>query len=118
MADIKATSLGGVPKGTTAQRPTSPAVGDVFYNGTLGCLEIYTATGWYASSAPMAIPTIGTATDFGSGRSYSSTGAAATITFTQGTGTTIKFTSPPPLGTINPTTVVVIHNINSTNVPA
>ena len=39
-------------------------------------------------------------------------------TFIQGTGTTVKFTSPPPLGTINPTQIVVIHNINSTNVPA
>lgn len=33
-------------------------------------------------------------------------------------GTVINFSSAPPLGTINPTTVVVIHNINSTNVPA
>jgi hypothetical protein len=33
-------------------------------------------------------------------------------------GTTISFFTAPPLGTINPTTIVVIHNINSTNVPA
>ena len=33
-------------------------------------------------------------------------------------GTSINFQSPPPLGTINPTQIVVIHNINSTNVPA
>ena len=33
-------------------------------------------------------------------------------------GTSITFQSPPPLGTINPTQIVVIHNINSTNVPA
>jgi len=30
----------------------------------------------------------------------------------------IQFTTAPPLGTITPTTIVVIHNINSTNVPA
>jgi hypothetical protein len=30
----------------------------------------------------------------------------------------IQFATAPPLGTINPTTIVVIHNINSTNVPA
>ena len=30
----------------------------------------------------------------------------------------IQFQAAPPLGTINPTTIVVIHNINSTNVPA
>ena len=33
-------------------------------------------------------------------------------------GYTIGFTTAPPLGTINPTTIVVVHNINSTNVPA
>ena len=36
MADINYSSLSGVPKGTTANRPASPVVGDVFYNGTLG----------------------------------------------------------------------------------
>jgi len=30
----------------------------------------------------------------------------------------LSFNVAPPLGTINPTTIVVIHNINSTNVPA
>lgn len=30
----------------------------------------------------------------------------------------ISFYTAPPAGTINPTTIVVIHNINSTNVPA
>jgi hypothetical protein len=30
----------------------------------------------------------------------------------------ISFSAPPPLGTINPTSIIVIHNINSTNVPA
>lgn len=33
-------------------------------------------------------------------------------------GYTISFNTAPPLGTINPTTIVIIHNINSTNVPA
>ena len=33
-------------------------------------------------------------------------------------GTQISFSAAPPLGTINPTQIVVIHNINSTNVPA
>ena len=30
----------------------------------------------------------------------------------------ISFTTAPPLGTVTPTTIVVIHNINSTNVAA
>ena len=33
-------------------------------------------------------------------------------------GTQINFISAPPLGSFNPTQIVVIHNINSTNVPA
>lgn len=33
-------------------------------------------------------------------------------------GTTITFNSAPPRGTINPTQIIVIHNLNSTNVPA
>jgi hypothetical protein len=84
MADIKATSLGGVPKGTTAQRPTSPAVGDVFYNGTLGCLEIYTSQGWVANSAPPGIPVIGTATYSATNQAYNN--ASASIPFTPGEG--------------------------------
>ncbi len=86
MADIRTSSMGGVPRGATADRPASPSVGDVFYNGTLGCLEIYTEDGWYASSAPMAIPTIGTATNLGTGRAYSTTGGGATVSFTEGSG--------------------------------
>lgn len=39
-------SFGKIPSGTTANRPASPAVGDQYYNGTLGTLEIYTASGW------------------------------------------------------------------------
>jgi hypothetical protein len=84
MADIKATSLGGVPKGTTANRPTSPAVGDVFYNGTLGCLEIYTAQGWVANSAPPGIPTIGTTTYSAANKTYNN--ASASVAFTPGEG--------------------------------
>jgi hypothetical protein len=33
-------------------------------------------------------------------------------------GTQINFQAAPPLGSITPTQIVVIHNINSTNVPA
>lgn len=84
MADIKATSLGGIPKGTTAQRPTSPAIGDVFYNGTLGCLDIYTSQGWVANSAPPAIPTIGAITNQPSGRSFNN--GQASVAFSPGEG--------------------------------
>lgn len=32
--------------GTTAQRPTTAEIGDIFYNGTTGKQQIYTTTGW------------------------------------------------------------------------
>jgi hypothetical protein len=40
-----------------------------------------------------------------------------TINYTV-SGTTITFNVAPPLGSLTPTTITVIHNINSTNVPA
>ena len=48
MADLRLSGLGGggIPSGETADRPASPEIGDQFYNGTLGVLEIYTASGW------------------------------------------------------------------------
>ena len=36
----------GTPSGETGDRPSTPSVGDTFYNGTLGVLEIYTSSGW------------------------------------------------------------------------
>lgn len=39
-------SFGKIPSGTTANRPASPNVGDQYYNGTIGALEVYTSTGW------------------------------------------------------------------------
>lgn len=54
--------------GTTAQRPATAEVGDIYYNGTIGKTQIYTTTGWQdmASGIPFgnnagrpANPTIG-----------------------------------------------------------
>ena len=48
---IRKSNVGGVtPSGTTADRPANPSVGDQFYNGTLGILEIYTASGWVSAT--------------------------------------------------------------------
>jgi hypothetical protein len=82
MADLRASGLGGVPKGATADRPASPSIGDVFYNGTLGCLEIYTSQGWVASSAPPAIPESVVATNQGSGRAFNN--GQASVAFSAG----------------------------------
>lgn len=45
---IRKSSVSGssTPSGTTDERPIDPAIGDTFYNGTLGILEIYTVSGW------------------------------------------------------------------------
>jgi hypothetical protein len=51
---IKRSSQGGTPFGTTANRPANPAVGQTYYNGTLGYLEIYTASGWAAAAKGIA----------------------------------------------------------------
>jgi hypothetical protein len=72
----------GIPSGTTAQRPSSPVIGDTYYNGTLGLLEIYDGTNWVPSSAPAGIPSVA-ATDVGTGRAFGS--GAIAFTFTPGT---------------------------------
>lgn len=51
---IRSSSMGGTPFGNTANRPSSPQIGQTYYNGELGYLEIYTSAGW--TSAVKAIP--------------------------------------------------------------
>jgi len=46
MPDIRTSALGGVPFGTSSTRPSSPSIGQTYYNGTLGVQEIYTSSGW------------------------------------------------------------------------
>lgn len=70
MADLRMSGMSGIPFGDTSSRPSSPAVGQTYYNGTLGYLEIYTASGW--------IPATG-ANDF----NLNITASVTTITFTQ-----------------------------------
>jgi hypothetical protein len=50
MADIRTSSLGGTPFGVTDNRPSSPSVGQTYFNGELGYLEIYTSAGWIPAS--------------------------------------------------------------------
>ncbi len=70
MSDIRTSGLGGTPFGDTSSRPASPLVGQTYYNGQLGYLEIYTVSGW--------IPATG-ANDF----SLNVTGLHTTVTFNQ-----------------------------------
>ncbi|NDB58917.1 hypothetical protein EB001_10750 [bacterium] len=67
---IRYSSSGGTPFGDTSGRPSSPSVGQTYYNGQLGYLEIYTVSGW--------IPATG-ANDF----SLNITGTNTTVTFSQ-----------------------------------
>jgi hypothetical protein len=78
--------------GTTAARPSNPAVGDTYYNGTLGYQEIYTVNGWFALGAPASIPTSVVATNQGSGRAYND--GQASVAFNVGTeaGAAVNYT--------------------------
>jgi hypothetical protein len=73
---------GGIPSGNTSQRPSGAVIGDTYYNGENGILEIYNGTTWVPCSAPAGIPTI-TVTDVGTSRAYTS--GAIAYTFTPGT---------------------------------
>ena len=69
----------GIPSGNTAGRPAAPAIGDQYYNGQEGYLEIYNGTNWIPASAVPGQPTI-TVADVGTSVAYGSAQAAVTIT--------------------------------------
>jgi hypothetical protein len=75
---------------------TNLTAGDLFWNTTVNALQLYNGTSW-TSFAPPGSPTIGTATDVGTGRLYGN--AAASITFTPnntaGVATAYFVTSTP-----------------------
>jgi hypothetical protein len=77
---------GGIPTGDTAGRPASPVIGDVYYNGETGILEIFDGTEFIACSAPPAVPTIATPTDASTGDAYTSTAGKLDVVFTEGSG--------------------------------
>jgi hypothetical protein len=72
---------GGIPSGTTAARPASPAIGDTYYDGTLGFLLIFDGTNFIPCSAPASQPTI-VVTDAGSGIAFGT--VKASVAFTEG----------------------------------
>jgi hypothetical protein len=83
MADIRTSSFGGIPSGDTDDRPSSPVIGDTYYNGELGQLEIYNGTAWIAVSAPPLAPTIATPTNASGSDAYSSTAGKLSVVFTK-----------------------------------
>jgi hypothetical protein len=94
-----------------ATNPVSGNVaGDLFWNTTSNALQLWNGTSWIGFAAPGA-PTIGTASDVGTSRSYNN--AAASISFTPsstgGTATQYFITSTPggltSYGTSSPITI-------------
>jgi hypothetical protein len=69
----------GIPSGNTAGRPSSPSVGDQYYNGQTLTLEIFDGTNWQPISPTPGQQTI-VATDVGTGVAYGA--AQASIAFT------------------------------------
>ena len=69
-----------IGKGTTANRPASASIGDVYSNTETGYLEVYTSAGWSQLGVIPQIPTIGTATDIGTNRPFNN--GAVSVSFT------------------------------------
>lgn len=75
------------PSGTTEARPTSVNNGFIYFNTTIGALQIYQSGSWYVLTninAPGA-PTSVTATNQGTGRAYNN--GQASVAFTPATET-------------------------------
>lgn len=80
----------GIPSGNTANRPSSPVIGDTYYNGQLEALEIFNGTAWVANNAPPTTPTIVSVTDTGGAIAFAD-GGTLTVVVAPGSG------SPTPL---------------------
>jgi hypothetical protein len=75
------------PSGTTANRPSSVNNGYIYFNTTIGALQIYQNGSWYVLTninAP-GVPTSVVATDQGSGRAYNN--GKASVAFNPATET-------------------------------
>lgn len=108
-------SAGGIPTGTTAERPSNPSTGDVFYNGTDGILEIYSGSEWLPCSAPPLPPTIAAA-DVGTNVAYATPQAAITFTPNEVGGKVIGYTATSTTGShfATSSSSVVVVNVAST----
>ena len=110
------------PSGTTAARPTSVSNGSLYFNTTVGALQIYQNGSWYVLTninAP-GTPTSAAATDQGTGRAYNN--GQASISFTPATETvgfpaSYTVTSTPGsytgTGTSSPITVTGLQSNTS-----
>jgi hypothetical protein len=127
----QAVKLPIVPSASYGDSPTS---GIIRFNSATNRIEFYYNGAW---NQVAKIGTVQLVTDSFTGdgattaftMSQAESDATAVAVFVGGVyqqpginytvaGTTITFGSPPPAPGVNPNTVIVIHNINSTNVPA
>ena len=102
----------GIPSGNTAARPTNPVIGDAYYNGELGLLEIFDGVNFVPCSSPAAIPSV-VATDVGTARAYGS--GQINLSFTAGTngGSPYGYTGTAVIGATTYTTGAVTSNPNT-----
>ena len=103
MATLKNVTIQGtseiiVPKGTTAQRPASPAAGDFRYNTTLKLTEYYNGSYWLDTdtNVPTEIPiTSGLICHLDASRTDSYPGTGTTWTDLSGNGNHFTLTNGP-----------------------
>jgi len=120
---------------SSAYADVGPVDGLIRFNQDTKRIEFYYNTTWSSvakiGSVTLSVDQVGTGDGVTSTftMSQAETDATAIAVFVGGvyqtatthytvSGTQINFQAAPPLGNINPTQIVVIHNINSTNVPA
>jgi hypothetical protein len=130
VSDKNNTSTGyfDLPSGTTEQRPSSPSVGNIRYNSTLGKNEAYDSNGWTAIDTPPSVLGISPTTDlvgdatititgsnFQSGATVSFIGNDAsefvspTVTFVSGTQLTAKTPVTPLQADLDPYKIKVTN---------
>jgi hypothetical protein len=129
--NVQAVKLPIVPNASYGDSPTS---GIIRFNAATNRIEFYYNNSWNhvakIGSVQLVVDSLtgdGSATVFTMTQSESDPTAVAvfvggvyqqpTVNYTV-SGTEITFTSPPPSPGLNPNQIVIIHNINSTNVPA
>jgi hypothetical protein len=89
---------GGIPTGDTAGRPASPVIGDVYYNGETGILEIFDGTIFIPCSAAPLSPTVVSAVDVGTSAAFGSAQATVTLAAVAGGGIQTEFQAIGILG--------------------
>jgi len=103
------TSYFDIPAGTTAQRPGSPAMGNMRYNSTVGEMEHWSGTGWigFAGTVPI-ITSIGPTTAAETGTTITISGANFSGSSTvQLIGTDNSVTVPQSVTFVNVSTLSI-----------